>query len=147
MEGLRIAIGRVEAVSGLDGDHGRERAVTEALWWVKSLEDLWEEEQGEGFYRTRDASDEGLAIGGLAYARNSGGHRVGRSYDEVVYRAASTVESVVIASLGEEWPPLGHLPDLPMEDPFDRAGMYADHVAGRPVIEPIRDALIFFERL
>jgi len=151
MAGLRAAVRRVDAAVeiGVEGDrdHELDRAVTEALWWVKSLEDLWEEESGEAFYRARDASADGIAIGGLAYARNVGGHRVDRTYDEVVYRAASALESVVIASFGERWPPLSHLPALPMEDPFGRAEMYSRHVADRPLLEPFRAALAFFEDL
>ena len=166
MAGLRAATARVDDACAADVQGDDEpvlaRALIETLWWQKSVEDLWEEELGEAFYRRRDASDGGVAVGGLAYARNVGGHRVGRTYDEVVYRAASTVESVTLASMGAgardagardaadgdpRWPRLSDLPPLPMEDPFDRARMYSDRVADRPLPEPLHAALGFFEEL
>ncbi len=161
MAGLRAATARVGDACAADV-HGNEcsvleQALIETLWWQKSVEDLWEEELGEAFYRRRDAADGGVAVGGLAYARNVGGHRVDRTYDEVVYRAASTVESVVLASFGARaagagvgdlrWPRLSDLPPLPMEDPFGRAEMYSNQIADRPLLEPLHAALEFFEEL
>ncbi len=155
MEGLRAATGRVEDAANTGADAVElQQALVETLWWQKSIEDLWQEELGEQYYRRRDADAGGLAVGGLAYARNVGGHRVDRTYDEVVYRAASAVESVVIAfdagsaaPDGLRWPMLDELPPLPMEDPFGRAAMYSEHVAGRALLVPLRQALDFFERL
>ena len=150
MTGLRIATDRVGDACAT-GSSELTHAVIETLWWQKSVEDLWEEEEGEAYYRRRDASDGGVAVGGLAYARNAGGHRVGRTYDEVVYRAASTVESMVLAFPDADaelrWPPLGDLPPLPMEDPFDRPAMYSEQVAGRPLLDPLHAALAFFEEM
>jgi hypothetical protein len=154
--GLRAATARVTDTVTNDGDGRFGQALVETLWWQKSIEDLWQEQEGEAFYRRRDATDGGMAVAGLAYARNVGGHRVDRTYDEVVYRAASAVESVVLAGFsawtatggdGPRWPALADLPPLPMEDPFGRAEMYSQRIAGRPVLEPLHAALGFFEDL
>ena len=161
MASLRAATARASAAGAGDVESVDypllEAALVETLWWQKSAEDLWEEECGQAFYRKRDASDGGLVVGGLAYARNVGGYRVDRSYEEVVYRAASTVESVVMASFGARaaeigdgelrWPPFGYLPPLPMEDPFGRVEMYKNHIADRSLMEPLQAALGFFDKM
>jgi hypothetical protein len=84
--GLRDASERLRVVQGADDELATAAAITEAVMWCCSLDDLWWHDPRYG--AIRDADEGGRLFPGLRWARNRGIHEVvalhhttgGRSY-------------------------------------------------------------------
>jgi hypothetical protein len=155
-QALRAALERVRSRRN-DTPHV-EIAATEGLWWCAALDDWHARRIGESkYYRSRDGHPQGRVVAGLIYARNLSAHQLALvpgflDIGEPLIPFEEIREGEGSISWGRQpveirWMPFERLPspDLPERQGRDR--MYAEFVGGRPLEEPLRDALAFFEDL
>jgi hypothetical protein len=139
-EGLRRSVGGLQSLGWVDA----HILLGQALWWACLLDETCWGEPGYG--SARDASPAGRVLPGLRYARNAMGH------------GAAPVRSLTTFSYDGEQQPYEWIPaDLldmysPPRSPrrphtiADRAA-YSASVSGRPLEEPLQDALRWFEHV
>jgi hypothetical protein len=154
--GLEGAIGRIDAAR--NATPSTEIAATEALWWCSSL-DAWHQARlGVDYFSRRGDSDYGQVVAGLVYARNLSSHQlalvpgfvdVGRPivpFEEVWDEDLGEVVSFGLQPVEIRWQRFEKLPVPPSSHPerHGRDQAYESFVAGRPLVDPLRDALMFF---
>jgi hypothetical protein len=171
--GLGAAIERLqEANRGIASGGGEApiaRALGEALFWIAALDDHFRGNRGAGQYWPMRAADErGRTTGGLIYARNMLGHGLHiagairfKTYAPTVEQSGGNV-TVRFPRLADReyhapnygtflsiqmlWADLAALP-TPLGPQHGRDEWYRDHVAARPLSQPLRVAREWFERL
>lgn len=162
--GLEQAIDRLRRTGrGMfrgEGQRAHIASIGEALWWVASLDDHCQHlEDKAPYFARRDADQLGQTVAGLIYARNLHGHYLAplamiaqHSEPQPVRQppadAAPEAQMVQLdtAVLTLVWRELPHLQVPTREERHGRDEMYSDRVAGRPLFEPLVDALTFFTR-
>ena len=160
--GLRQAIERmgIAAVGMFKGEGQRAHLASlgEALWWIASLDDHCKHIEGESAYFTRrDADGAGQTVSGLIYARNLHGHNLAplatiATHSEAAplrlpYRENGPHAQVIQSSTAVMtlvWRELSHLQAPTKAERHGRDQLYSDHVAGRPLRDPVADGLAFF---
>jgi hypothetical protein len=110
-------------------------ALTEACWWVCSLDEGLDVERPDYRHR-RDADQNGRVVAGVRFARNVLGHER--------YFAAEAIGGLTIPfTVPLSIPPRSYLwmpsNDLPPRPDGSRKTAYDTHVARRPVVDTLMD--------
>jgi hypothetical protein len=145
-----------ELYRALHGDHreGAWKAVRDALSWLHRTEEL--AKRDPGYFAARGSSDLGLTMAGLIWVRtvvdHHGAEVLGNTPTPVIVtRYGSRHGGATFQGTGEQrvdlsqtlvWPPRSSLPPGRPET-HGRDVAYDQHVAGRDLLSPLRDALGF----
>jgi hypothetical protein len=121
-----------------------ETALAEALFWIAALDNHFQGVDPTAYFRRRKRDDRGRTVAGLIYARNRAGH--GLEVAVLLHRSISVgTDGELTGAVELTWAPLADLPKRP--DPRDRDELYDQHVAGKPLPEPLKVALAWFEAI
>ena len=155
---LHAAIERVRACS--EDTPATEIAATEAIWWCSALDDWHRGRLGDrSYFALRSSSREGGVVRGLAYVRNLSAHQlalgpgfvtVGEplvpftpTWDEDL----GEIVRIGLQPVEIRWRPIAELPAPERPERHRRDDAYSQCVAGRPLLDPLVDALSFFDAL
>lgn len=129
-------------------------ALSEALFWVKALDDrLRDNSRNACYYSDRDAAADGQTVAGLTYARNFHTHQLlsltktdSEAYPATVEHHPDSGRTIRWSDQGIfrvwlRWAPLTELPDPERTDSHRRDEFYDDRVGGRELCDPLDGAL------
>lgn len=127
-------------------------ALGEALLWVGAL-DAYGTRLTPDYLQRRDADAQGRAVGGLVHARNFQAHQLlaaaagvlSGSTPEVVRGGGNLTITGLALTASFNWVAAADLPV--MRNAQGRDVMYDQHVAGRPLTDPLDDAVAWFSAL
>jgi len=146
---LASALDRVRSGASNRGGDDPIASVAEAFMWLKGLEDHHAAQLGNcAYYQRRDATDEGLTLGGLMWARNFFQHELLPAahliliVPPMVWRGGTRMVSTIVTGgpiYDYRWKPLSDLPARP--DRNNRRLWYGRFVAGRELVPPLDAAV------
>jgi hypothetical protein len=148
---LREAIDRTRARLG-DGTLGDPVASLEdALSALYEIEEYFVDVLGrDGYYTIRDSSLDGLALGGLMYARGlitHGQAETAHLVSRAVTRAVPRRGGMIYPGPQRVWKPLSELPLPGIAEKYGRDAYYEQYVEGRDLLAPIESSLAFLATL